>query len=379
MLEESPKDLVSLLASLVAIDSESAKDNTPIIHLLKKWFAKYDTRIQEWTRERDGAKGKNLIVKIPGKNSTRSLVFICHMDTVPSSSAWETDPFILEEQEGKLYGLGACDTKGGVAAVIQAVFSLRGQPAVDTYLVFDGDEESTWTGAKMFKKTCTLPNPTFIAVEPTDNTLCIGARSILECSISTRGVSTHASFGTPVLNQQKNAIYKMNAIMNMLIADAGILAQEHDELMGSNSQNLGMISGGTARNVFPDNCNLSVDRRLLPTKDVEGEFARLKDEVKKIDSQANVDSAFYQNGFRMDENTQTLKNMLAIIKKTSPDLKVGCFQAMSEVTIFRDMGECVVLGPGSIALAHRANEYVESKELFDYVNIYRDIIENNTL
>lgn len=379
MLEEYPRNVVALLARLIAIDSQSSKDNAPVIALLSLWFAGYQTHIHEWTREKDGIKGKNLIVKIPGKNSEKSLVFLCHMDTVPPSSAWETDPFILEEVEGKLYGLGACDTKGGVASLIQAVFSLTQQPAVDTYLVFDGDEESTWTGAKSFHKHYALPNPTFIAVEPTDATLCLGARSILECTITTNGISTHASFGTPELNRKKNAIYKMNSILNVLIEDAHVLSQEHDALMGSNSQNIGMILGGTARNVLPDTCTMTLDRRLLPTKDMEQELLFLKEMIQLVDPHATIGSVFYQKGFRMNEDTKEIKQMVKIIQKTLPDIKAGCFQAMSEVTLFQEMGDCIVLGPGSISLAHRANEYVRSKELFDYVNIYRDIIEAVTL
>ena len=378
MLEEYPKNVIAILARLIAIESESSKDNSPVIALLSRWFVGYQTYIDEWIREKDGVQGKNLIVKIPGKSSEKSLVFLCHIDTVPPSSAWETDPFILEEKEGKLYGLGACDTKGGVASLMQAVFSLTQQPAVDTYLVFDGDEESTWTGAKNFQKHYAFPHPTFIAVEPTDATVCLGARSILECTITTHGISTHASFGTPEVNQKKNAIYKMNNIINVLIEDARVLSQEQDALMGSNSQNIGMILGGTARNVLPDTCTIALDRRLLPTKDMEGELLRVKEMIQSVDQHAAISSVFYQKGFRMNQDTQKIKHIVGLIQKTLPDITIGCFQAMSEVTLFQEMGECIVLGPGSISLAHRANEYIPSKELFDYVTIYRDIIEATT-
>ena len=112
--------VITLLSDLVAIDSQSHKGNREIISYLSKLFPHYEQTRESWVRESDGVQGENLLVKIPGKNHEQSLVFVCHMDTVPTSSAWETDPFILEEKEGKLYGLGACDTKGGVAAVIEA-------------------------------------------------------------------------------------------------------------------------------------------------------------------------------------------------------------------------------------------------------------------
>src|SRR5579862_2874452 len=105
------QNVVTLLSKLVSIDSRSSKDNIPIIRLLQKYFKNYSQTIQKWIRE-DGIKGENLIVKIPGKTSLSCIVFVCHMDTVPPSDAWETNPFILEEIEGRLYGLGTCDTKG---------------------------------------------------------------------------------------------------------------------------------------------------------------------------------------------------------------------------------------------------------------------------
>src|SRR5260221_9317009 len=144
MQKKSP-GVIKLLSDLISIDSQSHKGNKKITTLLKEWFVDYEWSLQDWITEEDDVKGQNLIVKISGLSSEKSLVFIGHMDTVPIGDLWETDPFILEEQEGKLYGRGASDTKGGVASLIEAVFSLSEKPAYDTYLVFDGDEERVWT------------------------------------------------------------------------------------------------------------------------------------------------------------------------------------------------------------------------------------------
>jgi len=367
-------NVIKILSDLVAIDSQSHKGNIKIIDFLSLLFNDYDKTEQNWVRESDGVKGKNLIVKIPGKSSKHSLVFICHMDTVPTSSAWETDPFILEEQEGNLVGLGASDTKGGVASLIEAVFTLQSQPAYDTYLVFDGDEEVTWTGLQKYKKSLKIENPHFIAIEPTDKNLCVSSRGALEFTVQTHGVSQHANSATPEVNEKLSAIFKMYKVMDILIKDADKLAYEHDPILGSNTQNLGVISGGSASNVIPDFCTLRVDSRLLSKYDTLKERVRLKKLIKGIDKACETINIFAQNGFNTSQIDPFVNLTLSVLKEYYPKAINTYFQAMSEGAILKDKGDILVLGPGSIKQAHVANEYVGSKDLFSFVHIFQKIM-----
>ena len=367
-------DVIQILSDLVAVDSRSNKDNKQIIDLLSNWFKTYEQYRQEWVRE-DGVKGQNLIVKIPGKRSDNSLVIVCHMDTVPPSDAWETDPFILEEAEGKLFGLGVCDTKGGIAAAIAAVCTLQEQPATDVYFLFDGDEESFATGARKFKKTCNLKNPKFIFIEPTEQNVMTAQRSVFSLSIRTHGIAQHASLGTPEKNENESAIYKMTRVLNMLIEDAKELSKEKDSVLGSNSQNIGTILGGTAGNVIPDRCEVSVDRRLLPGRTLDGEVQRIKKLVQSIDNHSEIMNIDMAPGFHTSEQSDFVQKTKHIMEQYYPQTSFAPFIAWSEAGLFQDLGDVIILGPGSlINQAHKANEYIEAKDLFNFVHVYKDIL-----
>lgn len=370
------ESVIKLLSDLVAIDSQSQKGNVEIIGFLADLLKDYQQIRQKWVREQDDVKGENLIVKIPGKSSEHAIVFVCHMDTVPTSSAWETDPFILEENGGNLYGLGACDTKGGVAAAIEAALTLSDKPAFDTYLVFDGDEEVFSTGAHKLLKKFSIKNPHFIFIEPTDKELHIAQRALLKFDITTHGVSAHASLGTPEKNNKENAINKMSRVLQLLTEDALEIAKEKHQFLASSTQNLGLLSGGTARNVFADTATLTVDRRLLPQREPKKEFERLKKLIISEVPGTTVAIDDIEPGFAMQNDNHFVSEVLSAYVKTSPSARLGAFQAWSEAGLFAGVGDVVILGPGSlVGQAHRANEFVSAQELFNFVKIYQKIMQ----
>lgn len=369
-------NVIQLLSDLVAIDSQSHKGNITIIDFLSKLLAGYSQTTQSWVREADGVKGKNLIVKIPGKSGEHSLIFVCHMDTVPTSNAWETDPFILEENGGNLHGLGACDTKGGVAALLEAVFTLTDMPAYDMYLVFDGDEEVMSTGASKYIKRFSLKNPHFIFLEPTDGELHIAQRALLKFDVTTYGVATHASLGTPEKNRKNNAINKMSEVLDLLIQDASEIAKEKHAYLASSTQNLGLLSGGTARNVFADTASITVDRRLLPERDPMREFHRVKKLLVAAIPDTTVEINNVEPGFSMPNDNAFVSQLIAIYQSVMPQARLGAFDAWSEAGLFADKGDVVIVGPGSIKQAHVANEYVSAQELFSFVHIFQKILQD---
>lgn len=368
-------DPIKLLSELVAIDSQSHVSNKPIIDLLASWFPDQEQTIETWTRDSDGLQGENLIVKIPGKSSEHSIVFVNHMDTVPTSENWETNPFKLEEKEGKLYGLGTCDTKGGVASLIEAVKSLTEQPQYDTYLVFDGDEEVDSTGACKFLKKYHIPNAHYIFLEPTDQELCIAQRALLKVDITTYGIATHSSQATPENNAEGNAIFKMSKILELLRKDAEEIASEKHPHLNMTTQNFGVIQGGTARNVLADKTILKMERRLLPHRDPREEFARLKKHILDVvpDAAVHLDEA--APGFATDESEQIVQQVLKLTKTILPHYKIGAFQAWSEAGIFAEKGDVLVIGPGSlVGQAHRANEFISREELLQFVEVFQAIL-----
>lgn len=368
--------VIKLLSDLVAIDSQSHKGNEAIIAYLAQLFPSYKQTMQSWVRESDGVKGKNLVIKIPGKKSDHAIVFVGHVDTVPTSSAWETDPFILEESGGNLYGLGGCDTKGGVAALIEAVVTLTDAPAYDTYVIFDGDEEVYSTGAHKLLKNFSIKNPHFIFVEPTDGELHIAQRGLLKFNVITHGTATHASLGTPEKNKKENAISKMGEVLQILSKDAADIAKEKHEYLTASTQNFGVLTGGTARNVSADTATLTVDRRLIPNRIPQKEFQRISQLVSQYVPGTTVVLDDEGPGFSMDKNNLFIRQLLQAYTAVVPTARIAAFQAWSEAGLFAGKGDIVILGPGSlIHEAHRANEFVQAQEVFHFVHIYQKIIQ----
>lgn len=367
-------NLLDRLKALVAIDSYSSIDNSPIIALLQSWFDDYSTEIQEWERK-DGVKGKNLVVTIPGKSAEKTLVFIGHTDTVPSSPLWSTNPLEVVEKEGKLYGLGTCDTKGGIAALIEAVFTLKEKPAYTTVLVFDGDEEMDSTGVITYHKSLSLQNPLFVCLEPTFRQVHIGQRALLKCTLIAKGQAVHAGQATPENSIKDNAINKMHHVMSVLIEDAKELGKQSDLLLGSNTQNFGTIQGGTARNVFASTCEIIFERRLLVSIDPQKEFERLSALVKKTEPDVELKLDQIEQSFKTDGNDPFVQNVLHAVQKVYPESVTAAFPAWSEAGVVSQNGPALIVGPGDIARnAHRANEYVEKNELLSYVTIFQDIL-----
>jgi acetylornithine deacetylase/succinyl-diaminopimelate desuccinylase-like protein len=203
----------------------------------------------------------------------------------------------------------------------------------------------------------------------------IAQRSVLSLSITTRGVAQHASLGTPEKNEKESAIYKMSKVMDVLISDAKSLSLEENVLLGSNSQNIGTISGGTAGNVIPDRCEVSIDRRLLPSRPIDEELKRIKGLVEKIDKHIEITNIDTAPGFHTNEKSEFVQSIKTIMRTYYPKTQFAPFVAWSEAGLFEDLGDVVILGPGSlINQAHIANEYIESKDLFNFVRVYRAIM-----
>ncbi len=362
-----------ILSELIKIPSVSSQDNFPIIQKISQYFEKYELTWQEWKRW-DDTPGKNLIVKIPGKDSSASLVFVCHMDTVPSSSKWETDPFSLVEKDEKLYGLGSCDTKGGTAALISAVLSLSSQPEYDTFLVFSGDEEVSCSGMRKLQEDLFFNSPKFIFLEPTDHKILISQRGLAGMEIELHGEAQHGSYATPENNKEFSAIYQMSKVLDMLIEDAEKLAEEKDPLLGSNTQNLGIINGGTARNVMADFCKVGFDRRLLPSHNPEEEIKRLSEMVKNMYPNAKIGNTDVLPSFSTEKDAPLVSETLKIVSSKFHDADLGGFQAWSEAGLFSNFKEVIILGPGSIQQAHRANEYISINDLESFVDIFKEVI-----
>ena len=316
----------------------------------------------------------NLIARLrPAGKIERTILLAPHLDTV---GADETK-FIPQRKHGRLHGRGACDTKGSVAAMLSALCELaqsRSRPP-HTEFIFAGliDEEQAQAGSRAFvaqASSLCVPETqthrqaacaTMLAIvgEPTNCRVVTAHKGSLWLHLQTHGQAAHGA--TPHLG--KNAVHEMARIVDALETDyrAQLKKRKH-QLLGAATVNVGKISGGSQPNIVPDACVIEVDRRTLPGEtdaSVRKEITALL-AAKKLS--AKIFSAKLAPALPLETNFKLplVQTFLSVAKQTRP-LGVDYF---CDASVLAAGGiPSVVFGPGDIAQAHTADEWVSLAQL----------------
>ncbi|MGN1334341.1 MAG: M20/M25/M40 family metallo-hydrolase [Anaerovoracaceae bacterium] len=346
-----------ILRDLVAINTIADKDNHLIMNYIEKHFADLGFNV---VRRKNHDTGKEVLTAKYGDDP--ALGFLGHTDTVDITAGWETDPFTLTEKNGNLYGLGSCDMKGGLAAVMAAVSDIklselkRGLAVYCTY-----DEEIMFNGVKDLIDAQTEFPPRVLVAEPTDLIPMIGSKGLLEYIFTFSGVTTHSSTPIDGKSSNKNAVRFLNRMMDF-----------EEELRKTPSpffgvpyptMNIGIIKGGTSINKVPDKTTVYLDFRIC---DSSREYPLIRAAVDKalegLDGEYTIinDIASFQNNSDLVKYYEERTG-----KKGQP------FFGITEASFFE--GDRVILGPGPMT-AHEANEHISEESLNKTVDIYTDII-----
>lgn len=312
----------------------------------------------------------NIIAFHEPRNATRNLIFEVHQDTVPVDGM-TIDPFASQIEEGRLYGRGACDVKGGMAAML-AAFARRvrnssegGARLIMACLV---DEEHTFLGVQHFVRTGVHhtfgPNVEAIVAEPTKLRIVKAHKGVVRWGVSTQGRSCHSS--RP--EQGSNAIYHMARIIPIIEAYAEQLRTTRvDPQLGPATLSLGRIEGGVSVNTVPDSCRIELDRRLIPGE--EGESVRqefldhLRRQLPGIDFHCS--ELFLNCPALGDAHSAGLIQRLgqAITSIRGPfDVEVVPYGTDASSLDLAGVPS-VVFGPGDIACAHTRDESVPLQEV----------------
>ena len=242
----------------------------------------------------------NLIARLRPRNQIRQTVLLApHLDTVGADGT----KFIPQRKKGRLYGRGACDTKGSVAAMLTALCELaesKSRP-LETEIVFAGlvDEEHAQAGSRALvgeASSLCLPTitthrleacPTALAIvgEPTKLRVVTAHKGSLWLELETRGKAAHGAM--PQFGQ--NAIHEMARIVDWLETNyAAQLRRRQHPLLGTATVNVGTISGGAQPNIVPDRCKITVDRRTLPGETDAGVLREIAAVLRARKLSANI-------------------------------------------------------------------------------------------
>jgi acetylornithine deacetylase len=366
------------LAELVAIDSVSSRPNATIVDYLARRCESIgmSTKRLPYT-DASGIEKINLIALSGAEfsdNTVVELALIGHTDTVPYDPNW-TEALQLTERDGKLFGRGACDTKAFIAAALTAIETIElkrlRRPLA---LVFTADEEIGLIGAKRLAETRALHSSYAIVGEPTSLQPMRAGKGYCLAEITIRGREAHSAY--PSLGS--SAVFGAAHLIKKIEAIAGQLeAEQHAAFDPAyTTLNVGLVQGGTAKNVIPGECRFTLEWRPIPGQDPKRLLDLLAGAIadeKKRDSEftCDVDAA------RADEGFETSPaSALVTLLETLTGNEAGTVAFGTEAAQMTELGaEAVVFGPGNIRVAHGTGEFVPVAELEACVSILRQAIE----
>jgi acetylornithine deacetylase len=359
---------LELLGRLVAFDTTSHRPNLSLVSFLQEYLAPVGARLTVLPSS-DGTKANLLVETGPDPTPERAgLTLSGHSDAVPAGDGWATDPFALSARDGRLHGRGACDMKGFLALATNLAAEAAGRrlrhPLV---LLFTYDEEVGTLGARRFAETWPEPERlprAAIVGEPTMLRAVGAHKGIVEIAIVVAGRSAHSAY--PHLG--RSAIEPAARIATALAAERECLAAERPTRHALFPEvpyvalNVGTIRGGTAPNVVPDRCELTVTLRPLPGDDAAALTTRIEAAVRAAAGDAPVEITVRAESPPLDTawDAPVLRAVLDAVGQKAPDSA----SFATDAGWLQRLGlDCVLFGPGDIAVAHQPDEYVPAEDL----------------
>ena len=338
-----------ILEKLVGFNTIKDNENKDIINFIEEFLINLDFRTIK--------KDKYLIMESKFGEEEFGIGFIGHTDTVEFIGDWKYDPFKLTKEGDKLYGLGTCDMKGGIAAFLSAINKLDKTKVKNKIKVyFTYDEEIGFRGIKDIisyenSNNSKFPNILIIG-EPTNNEILLGTKGLIEYKVTFKGIKVHSS--TP--EKGKSAIFEAVKFISELkeFYEKEIKIEEDDAFsVPYTTFNVGVINGGSEINSVPESAEILFD------------FSTISKNEEKIIKFVN------ELILKYDAKKEILNNISAFFNKTefTDSNKTSSF--ITEASFVE--GERLILGPGPVN-PHEKNEYVTIKSLNKCVEDYLKII-----
>lgn len=368
--------LAETLAELVSINSVSENSNRGIIEYLSTRAEKagMPVRLLPYTDER-GVEKVNLIA-LAGTDSFDEpveLALVGHTDTVPFDATW-AEALKLTERDRRLYGRGACDTKAYVAAALTVAETIK-NPRRPLALIFTADEEVGCLGAKRLEEARAIHARYAIVGEPTSLRPMRAGKGYCLAEVRVAGREGHSAY--PATGA--SAIFRASRLVTRLERIAEKLKEDGREAFEPpyTTLNVGLIQGGTAKNIIAGQCRFTLEWRPVPEQSAERVLELLSEaieEEKRLDS----DFACEVRPLRLDEGMETPSDsrLVRFLEDASGN-SAGTIAFGTEAPQMIALGaEAVVFGPGDIRVAHRTGEFVPVEELERCAEILRRAVEH---
>lgn len=332
-----------ILKDLVKFNTIKDKENKKIVNYIENYLLKFGFKTE--------VKTKNLVMS-KGKNP--KIGFLGHTDTVEYIDEFK-DPFNLKLKDNNLYGLGVCDMKGGISAMLDCI------PQIDfsnlkngMKLYFTYDEEIGFGGVQELVNNNEKFPEVMIFGEPTNNTIYTGHKGLIEYEIYFKGKKAHSSNPSKGISANMNAVkflYDLDYFYNKEIK----VDEEKLYEVPYSTMNVGIINGGSAKNSVPAFCNISIDFRIANEKHVDKIINKIEELSKIYNANAKI------------------------IEKTMPFAdKIDFIDEIKTTNFMTEAGKIsgckrIILGTGPVT-AHEVNENISVESYKKLINQYKELI-----
>jgi acetylornithine deacetylase/succinyl-diaminopimelate desuccinylase family protein len=364
-----PAAVRDLTRALVAVDTQNPPGNeAAAIDVCRQALEPFGARFETF----EVVSGRTSLLATIGDGSRPTLIVNGHLDVVPvDPSGWTHDPFGGDEVDGRLYGRGTADMKGGIAAAIEALATLQRagrEPACDLAFHLVADEErggTLGTGAlvaagKVRGDACLVP-------EPTGLDICVAERGLLVADVHVHGKPAHGSEprgGVSAIEKAAEVVLALHA------ADFG--GRLHP-FLGRPTCNIGVITGGSGHNTVAEECVITADRRLLPGVTQDGAVAEIRARIDAIAAHDpelayDIEVVVFGEASELDSKhpfADLVRDAVTSVTGDAPST-IGMAFTTDARFLRNQLGiPAVVCGPGDVAQAHVHDEFVAIDRLVD--------------
>ncbi len=378
-----------MLEKLVAFPSVSSESNLPIIDFIEGYLADHGVKS---TRVYDETGFKSNLYAQVGPNVEGGVVLSGHTDVVPvTGQAWDTDPFVLTEIDGKLFGRGSCDMKGFLAVGLALVPEmLAADLEYPIQFAFSYDEEVGCIGAPFMIDAMleTLPKARAVIVgEPSTMQVVTGHKGAIGFKTRVHGFEIHSSLMHEGVSAVMTAARLVEWLRQQFEVQKAGTPNAIDAIFEPpfTTLHVGVINGGTASNITAKDCNFVTDIRCPPSQKPMEWFEKYMEFVREVEAEIQT----IRPEARIEVTTPNIPNPALkpetdgaaelLVRQITGDNATNVVSYGTEAGQFQREGYSVVVcGPGDIAQAHQPNEFIEVSELRAGEDFIRNLINKLT-
>lgn len=369
------KRLLKLARELIRINSENPPgDESVIAGFVRVYLEKIGlkAKVYEFKKRRS-----NIIAVLKGKDKRRSLLITPHLDTVPAGKSWHFDPFGAKIQASRLYGLGATDCKGNLAAGLEAINSIVEDGAtLDYNLIFaaTADEESgSGLGLIPLLEKGILKPDAAVVLDSDDFDIIIAQKGLIHLKVKIEGKKAHGAYPWLGINAIDIAVDILKELKSHSYGRA------NNKYLRPATLNIGTIRGGDKVNVVADWCEFELDARFLPGESERAVLEHMRGIIRKYSGKFKIEVEGIQSPYEISKNSPLVRYLTAAAKRLKVNSRIKGSEGATVITFFQEKDiPAIATGFGVSSCAHAADEYANPKDLYkgarvleEFLKIYR--------